>query len=71
MGGVGKTMLTAAVVRDERVRRGFECIACELFNTVSVVHFSQISSSFTVRVELIPSTRSTSAAKAVVPAAAR
>ena len=37
MGGLGKTMLTAAVVRDERVRRGFECIACELFNTVSVV----------------------------------
>ena len=29
MGGVGKTMLTAAVVRDERVRGGFEKIACE------------------------------------------
>jgi hypothetical protein len=29
MGGVGKTMLTAAVVQDERVRRGFERIACE------------------------------------------
>jgi hypothetical protein len=27
MGGVGKTMLTAAVVRDERVRGGFESIA--------------------------------------------
>ena len=27
MGGVGKTMLTAAVVRDERVRGAFECIA--------------------------------------------
>ena len=27
MGGVGKTMLTAAVVRDERVRSAFECIA--------------------------------------------
>jgi hypothetical protein len=27
MGGVGKTMLTAAVVRDERVRGAFERIA--------------------------------------------
>ena len=27
MGGVGKTMLTAAVVRDERVRLAFESIA--------------------------------------------
>ena len=27
MGGVGKTMLTAAVVRDGRVRGAFECIA--------------------------------------------
>ena len=29
MGGVGKTMLTSAVIRDERVRRAFEKIACE------------------------------------------
>jgi hypothetical protein len=29
MGGVGKTMLTAACVRDERVRGAFEKIACE------------------------------------------
>ena len=35
--GVGKTMLTAAVVRDERVRRGFECIACEQLNVMSIV----------------------------------
>ena len=28
-GGVGKTMLTGAVVRDERVRRAFGRIACE------------------------------------------
>jgi hypothetical protein len=27
MGGVGKTMLTAAVVRDERIRGAFESIA--------------------------------------------
>ena len=29
MGGVGKTMVTVAVVRDERVRGGVEKIACE------------------------------------------
>lgn len=30
MGGVGKTMLAAAVVRDQKIRRAFERIACEL-----------------------------------------
>ena len=66
---MGKTMLTAAVVRDERVRRGFECIACEwnsLFSAFYIILFP-----YTGRAEFISGTRSNSAAKEVIPPATR